>query len=79
VVCYSLACLVWLHCVARDAVPVPVERVLLVAPPSPRVLEQHPEVTGFAPPHVTYAQLSAAAKQTRLVAGDDDPYWCTRV
>jgi predicted alpha/beta hydrolase family esterase len=74
VVCHSLACLLWLHGVARDAVPVPVDRVLLVAPPSPRVLEQHAEVAEFVPPDVTPEQLSAAAKETRLVAGDDDPY-----
>jgi uncharacterized protein len=74
VICHSLACLLWLHAVARDAVPVPVDRVLLVAPPSSGVLEQYTEVAAFTPPPVTAAQLSAAAKYTRLVAGGNDPY-----
>ncbi|MGY0061155.1 alpha/beta hydrolase [Streptomyces sp. LZ34] len=74
VICHSLACLLWLHAVARNAVPVPVDRVLLVGPPSPGVLEQYAEVAEFTPPPVTAGQLSAAAKYTRLAAGDNDPY-----
>ncbi|MGP3925963.1 RBBP9/YdeN family alpha/beta hydrolase [Streptomyces sp. 8N616] len=73
VICHSLACALWLHAVARDAVPVPVDRVLLVAPPSPGFLERNGEVAEFTPPPVTAAQLSAAAKYTRIVADDDDP------
>ncbi|AWZ04031.1 MULTISPECIES: alpha/beta hydrolase [unclassified Streptomyces] len=73
VVCHSLACLLWLRAAARDAVPVPVDQVLLVAPPSSGFLEQNPEIAGFAAPEVTPAQLAAAAGYTRLVAGDDDP------
>ncbi|MDX2809738.1 RBBP9/YdeN family alpha/beta hydrolase, partial [Streptomyces scabiei] len=43
VVCHSLACLLWLHAVARDDVlSGPVDRVLLVAPPAPEVALDHP-------------------------------------
>jgi uncharacterized protein len=64
VVCHSLACVLWLHHVARGGKPA--ERVLLVAPPSlagvPPVLE------GFFPlPDVT-------PERARLVYADDDPY-----
>ncbi|WP_406279001.1 alpha/beta hydrolase [Streptomyces sp. NBC_00191] len=74
VICHSLTCLLWLHAVARNAAPVPVDRVLLIAPPSASMLEQYAEVAEFTPPPVTAVQLSAAAKYTRLVAGDNDPY-----
>ncbi|MET7618018.1 alpha/beta hydrolase [Streptomyces sp. NPDC005408] len=74
VICHSLACLLWLHAVARNAVPVPVDRVLLVAPPSPGVLEQHAEIAAFTPSPVTTVQLSAAATYTRIVGSDNDPY-----
>ncbi|GAA3367508.1 hypothetical protein GCM10020367_66780 [Streptomyces sannanensis] len=74
VVCHSLACLLWLHAVARNTVPVPVDRVLLVAPPSPGILEQHAEIAGFTPPPVTASQFSAASVYTRIVGSDNDPY-----
>lgn len=74
VICHSLACPLWLHAVARNILPVPVDRVLLVAPPSPGVLEQYAEIAAFTPPLVTTAQLSTAAKYTRIVGSDNDPY-----
>lgn len=73
VVCHSLACALWLHAAARGAVAVPVDRVLLVAPPSPGFLREHPEVTSFTPPPVTAGQLSAAAHRSRMVCSDNDP------
>ncbi|MEU2433216.1 alpha/beta hydrolase [Streptomyces sp. NPDC007861] len=74
VVCHSLACLLWLHAVARGAVAVPVDRVLLVAPPSSEVLRQHTEVREFAAPTVTPAEVSAASAYTRVIGSDNDPY-----
>jgi predicted alpha/beta hydrolase family esterase len=75
VVCHSLACALWLHAVDSKSYGVPVDRVLLVAPPSPRLIAEHPEIAGFVPPSVTSEQLAAAAPRgTRLVAADDDPY-----
>ncbi|MFC8242477.1 RBBP9/YdeN family alpha/beta hydrolase [Streptomyces chartreusis] len=73
VVAHSLSAVLWLHAVARampglDAV----DRVLLVAPPSARVLSGHPEVASFALPPLEFTLPGP----TRLVAGDDDPY-CT--
>ncbi|MFD0278995.1 RBBP9/YdeN family alpha/beta hydrolase [Kitasatospora sp. NPDC127111] len=73
VVCHSLACALWLRAVAGGAVAEPVDRVLLVAPPSPGFLRRQPDVAAFVPPAVSAAQLSAAAGSTRLVCGDDDP------
>ena len=62
VVCHSLACLLWLHAVARDDVLAgPVDRVLLVAPPAPEVLLENPEVAEFAPPTPAPARLALAA------------------
>lgn len=74
VVCHSLACALWLHAVARNTMPIPVDRVLLVAPPSAGSLEGHPEVAAFSPPPVTNLRLSAGARYTRIVASDNDPY-----
>lgn len=73
VVCHSLACVLWLHAAARGAVPVPVDRVLLVAPPSAGFLERNPEIAEFTPPPVTAGQLSAAARRTRIAGSDNDP------
>jgi hypothetical protein len=75
VVCHSLACLLWLHAVARDDVlSAPVDRVLLVAPPSPEVAREHEEIAEFAPPPLAPERLAAAASYTRLVSSDNDPY-----
>jgi predicted alpha/beta hydrolase family esterase len=74
VICHSLACLLWLHAVAGTSLPVPVDRVLLIAPPSASVLAQHAEIAAFTPPLVASAQLAAAARYTRIVASDNDPY-----
>jgi predicted alpha/beta hydrolase family esterase len=75
VLCHSLGCLLWLNAAARDEVPVQVDRVLLVAPPSPSVTLSHPEIAGFTHPPVSPAQLAKAARHTRLVGTDNDPYF----
>ncbi|BAL86155.1 hypothetical protein AMIS_9350 [Actinoplanes missouriensis 431] len=75
VLCHSLGCLLWLNAAARGEVPLRVDRVVLVAPPSPSVTRSHPEIAGFAPSPVTPAQLSAASAYTRLVGTDNDPYF----
>jgi predicted alpha/beta hydrolase family esterase len=74
VVCHSLGCLLWLHAAASGQVPLPVDRVLLVAPPGPDVVAGIPEIAGFHPPDVTGGRLDAAALHTRLVCSDNDPY-----
>jgi predicted alpha/beta hydrolase family esterase len=77
VLCHSLSCLLWLHGVERGLVselPAPVDRVLLVAPPSGAFLRENTEITAFLAPAVAPDRLSAAAGHTRLVASDDDPY-----
>ncbi|MFI2432335.1 RBBP9/YdeN family alpha/beta hydrolase [Streptomyces sp. NPDC018693] len=72
VVAHSLSVVLWLHAVARELPGLGgIDRVLLVAPPSPSVLARHPEVAGFAPPPPAGLRLPTP---TRLVAGDDDPY-----
>jgi uncharacterized protein len=74
VVCHSLGCLLWLHAAAAGQVTPPVDRVLLVAPPGPDVTAGIPEIAGFLLPAVTAEQLSAAARHTRLLCSDNDPY-----
>lgn len=70
VVAHSASVPLWLHAVARGGADLDVDRVLLVAPPSPAVLAQYPEVAAFVPPAFPLALPGA----TRLVAGDNDPY-----
>ena len=48
--------------------------MLLVSPPSPAVLAQHPEVAPFARVRLDRPVVAAAAATTRLVCSDDDPY-----
>lgn len=74
VVCHSLACLLWLHAVAAGRVHDPVDRLLLVAPPSPAVALSYPLIAAFAPPPLTAEQVAATTRGGRLVATDDDPY-----
>jgi uncharacterized protein len=71
VVCHSLACVLWLHHAHRGNGP-PVERVLLVAPPSESV--DCDDLHGFFPLSVEPADLARAAGSTRLVCSDNDPY-----
>lgn len=71
VVAHSLGCYLWLHHAARQGIR-HVDRVLLVAPPSPDLPE--PAVKTFLPGPLDPAGLRRAATQTRLVAGDGDPY-----
>ena len=71
VLCHSLACIVWLHR-ARHAEGGPVERVLLVAPPSAVVDTMG--MPGFFPLHTAPADVARAAHSTLLVHSDDDPY-----
>ncbi|HWS36837.1 MAG TPA: alpha/beta hydrolase [Actinoplanes sp.] len=70
VIAHSLSCLLWLHAATRDEIPAGIDRVLLVAPPSPDVTASHPEIAGFVPP--TGVSLPPAG--THLVAADNDPY-----
>ncbi|MEV6299616.1 alpha/beta hydrolase [Actinoplanes sp. NPDC051861] len=75
VICHSLGCLLWLNAAARAEVPLQVDRVLLVAPPSTDVTLSHPEIAGFAVPRsLTPTLLKAAAAHTTLVGSDNDPY-----
>ncbi|MEU7075361.1 alpha/beta hydrolase [Streptomyces narbonensis] len=67
VLAHSLSVLLWLRAGARrpDA-----DRVLLVAPPSPRVTASIPEIAAFA----DGLDLAEAGVRARLVYGDGDPY-----
>lgn len=72
VVAHSLGAVTWLH-VALRGVERPVDRVLLVAPPSPsRTAEALPR---FVLPALDGAAVRAAARDTLLVGSDADP-WC---
>jgi predicted alpha/beta hydrolase family esterase len=71
VLCHSLACVLWLQHARRDGPP-RAERVLLVAPPSPSV--ELPGARGFFPLSVEPEEVAHAARSTRIVATDNDPY-----
>ena len=76
VVAHSLGCLLWWQAAARGLIDPPVDRVLLVAPPSPEVTRAHKEMAGFdLPAGVRAEQVSAASRTvTRLVCSDGDEY-----
>ncbi|HEY2603184.1 MAG TPA: alpha/beta hydrolase [Thermoleophilaceae bacterium] len=71
VLCHSLACVLWLQHARRSEGPA-VERVLLVAPPSPAA--ELPGVSGFFPLSVESADVARAAVSTRVVWASGDPY-----
>ena len=71
VVCHSLACVLWLQHARRNVVAEPVERVLLVAPPSPSV---ELPARGFFPLSVEPADVARAARSTLVIWSDNDPY-----
>jgi predicted alpha/beta hydrolase family esterase len=72
VLCHSLAAILWFHHAARG--PAPVERALLVAPPS----VVHPEFASFFPPPFDARAVRAAARETLLVCAEGDPYCAER-
>jgi predicted alpha/beta hydrolase family esterase len=70
VLAHSLGCYLWLvH--AADAQD-PVDRVLLVAPPSPEAVAQ---IGPIDLPALDGDAVARAAGSTELVHADDDPYW----
>jgi predicted alpha/beta hydrolase family esterase len=52
----------------------PIDRVLLVAPPSRQVLARHPAIAQFADIQVDARAVHSAAGSVRLVCTDNDPY-----
>jgi predicted alpha/beta hydrolase family esterase len=72
VLCHSLGCILWLQHVRGAKPEHHADRVLLVAPPSPRA--KLPGVVGFFPLAATGEEIAAAAGSTRLVCSLDDPY-----
>jgi uncharacterized protein len=71
VLCHSLACVLWLHHAGTAEPAQRVDRVLLVAPPSPRT---ELPTRGFPPLELDPALPAAAAERTRLVCATGDPY-----
>ncbi|MGW5420118.1 RBBP9/YdeN family alpha/beta hydrolase [Streptomyces sp. NPDC003943] len=67
---HSLSVLLWLRAVAAGRAP-EADRVLLVAPPSPRVVASIPEIAEFAE---GLDLTGLDVKNARLVHGDGDPY-----
>ena len=74
VLAHSLAVWLWLATAGDLTADERVDRVLLVAPPSPDVLAGYPQVAEFSRTPLDPAALARAAGSTRLVAADDDPY-----
>jgi predicted alpha/beta hydrolase family esterase len=69
VICHSLACLLWMRHAVAPVGP-RVDRVLLVAPPSP----WFDGLPGWGEPPMDAAAIARAAGVTRLVCSPDDPY-----
>ena len=74
VVAHSLAVPLWLHVAGQMRPHEAVDRVLLVAPPSPEVLSRHPEVLEFSRVEHDRSAVLGAAGSTRIVCSDDDEY-----
>jgi predicted alpha/beta hydrolase family esterase len=74
VIAHSLAVPLWLHAAGTLTAGERVARALLVAPPSPDVLGAHQEVAEFGHIRPDRGAVAAAARSTRLVFSDDDPY-----
>jgi hypothetical protein len=74
VIAHSLAVSVWLNLVPFLSEDEKVDRVLLVSPPSPEVLRKYPEVAAFGEVPLDVKAVKSAAKSTRLVYSDDDPF-----
>jgi predicted alpha/beta hydrolase family esterase len=70
VICHSLSCVTWLA--ACERIERPVDRVVLVAPPSAGA--GVPEILPFFPVIATAADVARAATHTRLVCADNDSY-----
>jgi hypothetical protein len=70
VLCHSLACLVWLLNARAGATDV-AERVLLVAPPCTDEVEP---VARFRADGVTPRDVERAARTTRMLCSEADPY-----
>jgi uncharacterized protein len=74
VIAHSLAVLLWLNAVSREPGVVRIDRVLLVSPPSPALLQRHPEVAAFARADYDAECVEAGAESVHLVHSDRDPY-----
>jgi predicted alpha/beta hydrolase family esterase len=74
VIAHSLAIPLWVHAARGLAPSERVERVLLVAPPSPGVLRSHPEVAAFGNVTLDAAAVASAATTNRMACSDNDPY-----
>ncbi len=71
--CHSLGAVLWLHRARTlPARVTPVDRVVLVAPPSASAAI--PEIAEFVPVDVDRAAVARAARATRIVCADADPY-----
>ncbi|GIM97368.1 RBBP9/YdeN family alpha/beta hydrolase [Paractinoplanes toevensis] len=75
VIAHSLSCAAWIQLAGIGSVRLPVDRLALVAPPSPKFLAETPELREFSfadGAHEAVPATSIAA--TRLVCAVDDPY-----
>ncbi|MFJ7728085.1 RBBP9/YdeN family alpha/beta hydrolase [Neobacillus sp. NPDC097160] len=71
VITHSLGCLLWLHYAAIQPKRI-AEQVILVAPPSPKVII--PEAKTFYPVPLKKNNLSRSAAETLFVHSSNDPY-----
>jgi len=75
VIAHSLACAAWIHLAVQGRARPAVDRLLFVAPPSPKFLQETPELHEFQladGAHLAVARTSRVAP--RLVCAENDPY-----
>lgn len=70
VVCHSLSCILWMHH-AQDRSHGPVERVVLVAPPGPSIVDEFRPT--FSPVPLDAEAFRASARQRLLICTNGDP------
>lgn len=71
VITHSLGCLLWLHYAASQNKRI-ANRVILVAPPSPKVVL--PEAKSFFTPPLNGSKLQSSADETWFIYSTNDPY-----
>ena len=75
VIAHSLGCAAWIHLAEIGGVRLPVDRLVLVAPPSPECLAGTPELREFQFTAGAHRVVRATSIGTpRLVCSENDPY-----
>jgi uncharacterized protein len=75
VIAHSLACAAWIHLAETHRDRPPVDRLVFVAPPGPKMLAETPELQDFQFPDGAHAMVAKTTRVApRLVCSDNDRY-----